>query len=111
MGLGPDFTHQVGVVQHGQLVMEGHAVAGGLVIHAFKAPHEIQVPEGSPELAVGDHVIAQLLLLGHHLGDFLIDDFIKRGLVNLPGAQGGLRVLQGLRPQEASHKIIPEGCL
>ena len=36
MGFGPDLSDQVGIIQHGQLIMEGHALSGGLVVHAVQ---------------------------------------------------------------------------
>ena len=110
MGFGPDLSDQVGVIQHGQLIMEGYALSGGFVVHTIEAPHEVQVPEGPAELAVGDNVIAKLLLLCHHFGDFTIDNSVQFLPVDLTGLKCCLGVLQGLRPQETSHKIIAEGC-
>ena len=57
-----EFTGQEHPVKAGRHAVE-RDVAAFLVRHAAEAPEEVQVPEGAVELAVGDDVIAQLLLL------------------------------------------------
>ena len=62
MGLCLEFACEEYAVQSGCLAIKHH-VAALFVGHAAKAPEEVEVPEGAVELAIGDDVIAQLLLL------------------------------------------------
>ena len=62
MWLRKEFAGEEHPVQSGRLAIKHH-IAAFFVRNATKAPEEIKMPEGTIELAIGDDMIAQLLLL------------------------------------------------
>jgi len=101
-----DLSGQIGILQRCQLAAELYAGACLLMSYAFKAPHEIQMPVFSSVLAVGDDVIACLLLLGNqftngiifYCGQLFLADFSSLVILS--------SLLQTLRTQETSDKVI-----
>ena len=97
MCLRLNLSYQIGVLQQCQLSVKLHAVACVLMCNAFKAPHEIQMPESSSELPVCNHMVAQLLLLCHNLCNLFLRNPIKCLLADFSCLICRLCVLQRLR--------------
>ena len=100
-----DGAREVGVVDLGGLVVEGQAQVGGAVADARKAPHEVEVPGGAAELAVGDGGQSGGLLLGDEVEDALILHLLERGGVDAAGLEGAAGLLQALGAQEAADDV------
>lgn len=111
MVLSGDLSGAAGGAVGRLLTVEEVAVGELQVVDPLQTPHEIQVPVGPPELAVGDHVVAGGLLLSDKLPDQPIlhaAQFIP-GDVFLPALLScGLQVL---RAQKAPDIVIAKRCV
>ena len=90
------------------LTLEVVAVVQFDFVDASKAPHEVQVPVAAAELAIRDGVVAGALLLFDQQGDLLVFNGGQLVTGDLAGLELGTGIFDGLRAQEAAHKIITE---
>ena len=68
-----DLSYHVGIVDHSCLCIESRISFYCLsVLNALKSPHKIQMPGGSAELTVCDHMISQLFDLSYQITDTVI---------------------------------------
>ena len=101
-------ARKVRIVDHRLLAVEREPCLGGMMPDAGKCPHKVKVPCGPTEFAVRDHLVAKLLLLRHQLADALILHGGQRRAVDLSLLKILPRFLQLLRPQKASHIVMPK---
>ena len=66
------------------------------------------MPIAAAELAVGDGVIARALLIFDQKGDLLVFDGGQLIAGDLVGLERGAGIFDGLRAQEAAHKVVTE---
>ena len=94
------------VVDFGGLVVEGQAVFRGGMADAVERPHEIEMPRGAAELAVGDEAQAGGFLLRDQVGDaFVLDRLEPRG-VERAGGEGLARLFELGGAQEAADNVV-----
>lgn len=77
MRFGFELSSEEGIIKDGEFGVEFYAVASSFVGDTFKSPHEIQVPEGSTEFAVGNDVVAEVFLLLDDFDDFFVCNSVK----------------------------------
>lgn len=75
--LAANGTSNHGGVGRRLLVMEHVARARGAALNAVESPHKIEVPVAAAELAIGDHLQAGGLLLGHQIANGIVLDGLK----------------------------------
>ena len=109
--LAGDLARHDGRVGGGLLVVEHIALAGRAALDALEPPHKVEVPVAAAELAVGDHVEACGLLLGHEVADGLVLDGLEGGRVDDAGREVGAGLLEDVRAQEAADDVVAEGCV
>ena len=90
------------------LTLEVVAVVQFDFVDASKAPHKVQVPVAAAELAIRDGVVAGALLLFDQQGDLLVFNGGQLVTGDLADLELGTGIFDGLRTQEAAHKIITE---
>ena len=111
--MNPGHTHFAGkvcIVKDSGLVMERQASVCGAVAYAVKSPHKIKVPAASSELAVGDCVVAQFLLLFNKLGDSFVLNRRKLLSCDFAVKKFGSCLFQIFRAQKTAHMVISERC-
>jgi hypothetical protein len=74
-------------------------------LDAIKATEKIVVPECAAELAVGDGFEADIFLLANHRLDLAILNLCECLGTHFPALVPRARLLEGRRPQQASHMI------
>ena len=105
-----DLSCEPCVIQRSYFFIELHA-ASRPVIYPFKSPHEIEMPVCSSELSVGDDVIARSFLLCNYVADSIFCHPIELLLIYFSFCKQPPCLLQLLRTQETSYKIITKRCL
>ena len=79
-----------------------------VLLDAVEAPEEIEMPPGAAELAVGDRLQADLLLLLDDALDLAVLDRLERGGVDLALGALRARLLQRGRTQQAADMVGAE---
>ena len=74
--------------------------------HTVKAPHEVEVPGGTAEFAVGNYVVSSALLLGNQLTDRLILRCFQLIGSDLAVLKVRPRLLQSGRAKKAANVVI-----
>ena len=103
------FADEIGVVHHGLLSVEGEAGFGGLVPHAVKAPHKVQVPGLATELSVGNNLEAQVHLLVYKIPDGFIFHGLQLGRCNLACSSFLAGFFNGFGAEKTADKVGPHG--
>jgi hypothetical protein len=75
---------------------------------AVEAPEEIEMPPGTAELAVGDGVKADVLLLLDDALDFAVFDFLQLCGVDLAFGVLRPRIMNGLGTEQAADMVGAE---
>ena len=92
----------------GLQALERDALFHGVALGAVEPPEEIEVPPGATELAVGDRLKPDLLLLLDNAFDLAVLDGLERGGVDLALGVLLARLLHGGRTQQAADVIGAE---
>ena len=87
------------------LIMEHITRTRGTALNVIEAPHKIEVPVAAAELAIGDHLQAGGLLLGHQIANGIVLDGLKPLGIKRARGVGGTGVLHGLRTKKAADDI------
>ena len=92
-----DLAYNIGIIHHGRLAVERKSRLGRGMADAVESPHEIQMPGGSAEFTVCDHMIAQFFDLAHKLCDGFIFHFLQCRSIDLSFIELSSCFLQLLR--------------
>src|SRR5262249_8086374 len=84
------------------------ALAGRVELNAVKVPVEVEVPPGTPELAVGRELEPDLLLFPDDLLDLAVFDLLELRVLDLALGVLGARLLQRCGAQQAADVIGAE---
>lgn len=101
-----NFAGQECVVDFGGLVVEGQAVFRGGMADAVERPHEVEVPRGAAELAIGDEAQPSGLLFCDQVGDAFVLDRLERRGVKRAGSEGFARLFELGGAQEAADNVV-----
>src|SRR5262245_50837056 len=103
-----EFADDARALRPGLHTLERNALLHHVAFGAVEAPQEVEVPPGAAELAVGDRLEPDLLLLLDHALDLAILDRLERGRIY--PALGVLlaRLLQRCRTQQAADMVGAE---
>ena len=90
--------------------MERETRFGRLVADAVKSPHEVQMPCGAAELAVGDDMIAELFLFGYKRADAVVLNLRQFSFDDFPRLISESCLFQCCGAQKAAHIIVVKRC-
>ena len=106
MAVHSHLSGEVGIIKHCVLSMERQPLLRAAVAHTMKAPHEVEVPGGTAEFAVGNYVVSGALLLGNQLTDRLILRCFQLIGSDLAVLKVCPRLLQSGRAKKAANVVI-----
>ncbi len=79
---GADYHGGVG----GSLLIVEHSPYARAALNAVESPHKIEVPVAAAKLAIGNHLQAGGLLLGHQIANGIVLDGLKPPASSVPAA-------------------------
>ena len=66
-------ANQISIFNCCKLCVKRYAGTALFVGNALKTPHKVQMPVGSAEFSIGDHMITGSLLLCYNIADRIVD--------------------------------------
>ena len=111
VALAADGAGHHGGIGRRLLIMEHITRTRGTALNAIEAPHKVEVPVTTAELAIGDDLQAGGLLLGHQIANGVVLDGLKTGGVEFARSVVGTGVLHGLRTKKAADDIGAKRCV